>query len=100
MLQIHAVDKRIVSRIVTNQMLYKKSLPTSDHVISMASSTLDAITPGYHDINVQFDLSSLLCNSRCLVMMISAFCRNQGWFFYKLVMHRYTLFKTIAYADI
>ena len=78
--QIHAVDEVIVSRIVTNQLLHKKSLPTSDHVISMTSSTPGLITPGHHDVNVQFDLSSLLCNSRCLVMMMSAFCRKQGEF--------------------
>lgn len=78
LLQIHAVDKRVVSRIVTNQMLHKKLLPTDDQVISEASTVPVAIAPGHHDVNVKFDLSSLLCNSRCLVMMVSAFCRKKG----------------------
>ena len=78
--QIHEVDKMVVSRIVTNQMLHKRSLPASDHVISMASSAPVAIAPGHHDINVQFNLPSLLSNSRCLVMMVSAFCRRLGEF--------------------
>lgn len=79
LLQIHAVDERVVSRIVTNQMLEKKVLPTSDPVITVDLSTPVAIAPGHHDVDVKFDLSSLLCNSRCLVMMLSAFCRKQGW---------------------
>ena len=78
LLQIHAVDKRVVSRIVTSEMLYKKHTPTSNPVMSESSATVDAIAPGRHDVDVQFDVSSLMPNSRCLVMLISAFCRKKG----------------------
>ena len=87
-LQIHAVDKKIASMIVTNQMLHNKSIHTSDEMMSETSSTMDSIAPGHRDINVQFDLSSLMGNSRCLVMMISAFCRKKG-----KPMAEYTNFK-------
>ena len=66
------VDKSVVSRIVTNQMLWKA--PPSDEVITDIHSTTDTIPPGHHDVTVLFDLSSLLSKSRCLVLMMSAFC--------------------------
>ena len=66
----------MVSRIVTNQMLWKA--PPSDDVIADTQSATDTIPPGHHDVTVLFDLSSLLCKSRCLVLMMSAFCSSTG----------------------
>ena len=84
--QVHLVDKRVVSKIVTNEMLYKKSTTTNNLVISERSPTPDTVAPGCYDVDVQFDLSSLMPNSRCLVMLISGFCRKKGKLF-KLVKH-------------
>ena len=79
------VDKRVVSNIVTNEMLYKKKTTTNNPVISGRSPTPDAVAPGCYDVDVQFDLSSLMPNSQCLVMLISGFCRKKGKLFeYKL----------------
>jgi len=64
----------VVSRIVTNQMLWKA--PPSDEVVTDAQPITGSIPPGHHDVTVSFDLSSLLSKCRCLVMMMSAFCSN------------------------
>lgn len=78
LLQVHNVDKSVVSKIVTSEMLCKRHTPTSNPMKSERSPTPDAVAPGHHDVDVPFDLSSLMPNSRCLVMLISGFCRKKS----------------------